>query len=258
MTNKFFPPRQVTAFQEDSVFPRAGQTLLIPTPRYRFVRRAVVGASVLVAFGEPDLANPLQGPGALTNRRVAVETIAGIVQERRINGLAGLKEHPLLTECANAYAVTLSNTSCMGHECGSTLTERLKMSGYSYSRCAENLAWGSGCADLVVAGWMGSPGHRANILTPELREIGLAVVASQSSSPSPVWVTVFGTRMDDSSGPNQTTDLSATAEAPAGLCFDAKDESSGKDSAPETTRQPAWFWKIVSRQTRSFLYPSSP
>ncbi len=235
--------------------PYADQSTPVSPPKYRSVRRKVVGAGVLVAFGKSGFASPLHGAETSANRRIVVETIAGIVQQRRINGLGGLVEHPLLTECANAYASALSITSCMGHECGSTLTERLRKSGYLWSRCAENLAWGY-AADLVVTGWMGSPGHRANILTPELHEIGLAVVASQSSSPSPVWVSVFGTRLNERSGPDREAEWSARPEATKVLGLEPKDEHSGKD--PDPTRQPAWFWKFLSGKTRSFLSPSSP
>jgi uncharacterized protein YkwD len=44
------------------------------------------------------------------------------------------------------------------------------------SVAAENLAQGFGSADRVVAAWMASPGHRANILDGRLTRIGVAAV----------------------------------------------------------------------------------
>lgn len=258
MISRLLHAEQLTPFNEDGVFTHAGESKPVNTPRYRPVRRGLIGASVLVAFSKSAFANPIPSPDTTANRRVVAEAIAGIVQQRLLNGLGGLEEHPLLTECANAYALALSTTSCMGHECGSTLTERLRKSGYSYSRCAENLAWGYGCADLVVTGWMGSSGHRKNILTPELREIGLAVVASQSSSPSPVWVSVFGTRLDDRREHESNPRGSPTPNPQAGLCFDAVDESTPEGPASDASTLTAWVWRFVSRKTRSFLYPASP
>jgi len=42
---------------------------------------------------------------------------------------------------------------------------------------AENIAMGSWRSDqALVQGWIDSPGHRANLLNPEVREIGVALV----------------------------------------------------------------------------------
>ncbi len=44
------------------------------------------------------------------------------------------------------------------------------------NRVAENLARGGVNADAIVLMWMASPGHRANILDPRLKRIGLGAV----------------------------------------------------------------------------------
>lgn len=44
------------------------------------------------------------------------------------------------------------------------------------TRTAENLSRASAPAQDVVDAWLGSPGHRNNLLDPELREIGVACV----------------------------------------------------------------------------------
>ena len=51
---------------------------------------------------------------------------------------------------------------------------RARAAGYCYRALAENIAWGIPSSDQVVEGWLNSPGHRRNILTPQLREYGLA------------------------------------------------------------------------------------
>ena len=48
--------------------------------------------------------------------------------------------------------------------------------GCGASRVAENLARGNVGAEKIVAAWMRSPGHRANILNPNYRDVGFAVV----------------------------------------------------------------------------------
>ncbi len=43
----------------------------------------------------------------------------------------------------------------------------------------ENLAWGSSgnaTPRSIVRGWMTSPGHRANVLQPTFRHVGIGVV----------------------------------------------------------------------------------
>lgn len=48
--------------------------------------------------------------------------------------------------------------------------------GCSAMRVAENLARGAVSADRIVALWMASPGHRANILDGSLNRVGVAAV----------------------------------------------------------------------------------
>lgn len=44
------------------------------------------------------------------------------------------------------------------------------------SRAAENLSRAAAPAPDVVDAWLGSPGHRNNLLDPDLREVGVACV----------------------------------------------------------------------------------
>ena len=53
------------------------------------------------------------------------------------------------------------------------MVSRVVATGYGYSQLAENLAAGPTTAEGVVASWMNSPGHRANILNCGLRELGV-------------------------------------------------------------------------------------
>ncbi|MEO8637317.1 MAG: CAP domain-containing protein [Candidatus Taylorbacteria bacterium] len=54
--------------------------------------------------------------------------------------------------------------------------ELAKSAGYDYIAIGENLALGNFANDsALVAAWMASPGHRANILTKRFEDIGIAV-----------------------------------------------------------------------------------
>jgi uncharacterized protein YkwD len=74
-----------------------------------------------------------------------------------------------------------------------TLTDRAHESGYQYARLAENVAIGYPNAATVVDGWMASTGHRANILSRDVEETGIAL--ARSSAGGLYYCQVFGRRM---------------------------------------------------------------
>jgi len=57
---------------------------------------------------------------------------------------------------------------------GSSLASRISATGYQFSAAAENIAAGPSTPEQVVSSWMNSSGHRANILNPNLKEIGIS------------------------------------------------------------------------------------
>ena len=67
--------------------------------------------------------------------------------------------------------------------------------GYDYTLIGENLAVGYRGA-AVVDGWMHSPGHRANVLGKDFREVGLAVASGspQAGFRGPLVVALYGAR----------------------------------------------------------------
>jgi len=60
-----------------------------------------------------------------------------------------------------------------------TPATRLDYAGYdNWMTYGENIAFGYSTAAAVMQAWMNSPGHRANILNPNFKEIGVGVVAN--------------------------------------------------------------------------------
>jgi len=57
------------------------------------------------------------------------------------------------------------------------MVDIVAMHGVPYRYLAENIASGHTTAKKVVDGWMASPGHRKNILNPNLNKTGIGVVA---------------------------------------------------------------------------------
>lgn len=80
---------------------------------------------------------------------------------------------------------------------GSTMVQRIQTTGYQFSSAAENIAAGYTTPEQVVAGWMESPGHRANILNPNLTEIGVGYYFLENDTANinynHYWTQNFGT-----------------------------------------------------------------
>jgi len=72
---------------------------------------------------------------------------------------------------AERWAPYLARTGAFYHYSMSNI-----LTGCHATVAAENLARGNVSADSIVASWMASPGHRANILDGRLTRIGVAAV----------------------------------------------------------------------------------
>ena len=63
--------------------------------------------------------------------------------------------------------------------------------GYNWRASGENVASGQRDADAVVAAWLESPGHCANIMEPNFTEMGVAFVEVPGANPSIYWAQSF-------------------------------------------------------------------
>jgi uncharacterized protein YkwD len=117
-------------------------------------------------------------------------------RERQNIGLGPLVLSPELCDAAQAYSHVLATTGCFDHTCGPVpnFAERAGQSGYTgWTALAENIAAGYPTAEAVVSGWMNSPGHRANILSPKYTEIGVGMVDGGGKFGT-YWAEEFGAR----------------------------------------------------------------
>lgn len=74
---------------------------------------------------------------------------------------------------------------------GSKVGDRALRVGYRWRAVAENIAIGAETAEIVVAGWLNSPGHCTNIMSPDYSEMGVAYVTDPKSEPGIYWTQVF-------------------------------------------------------------------
>lgn len=126
-------------------------------------------------------------------------------RERARRGLSRLREQSNLRAAAARHSSNMVDAHFFDHvsPSGRTMIDRVRITGYLRRvngwSVAENIAWASG--RLATAGeitdvWMRSAGHRANILNPQFREIGIGVeigVPSGSRSGA-TYTTNFGFR----------------------------------------------------------------
>jgi len=118
--------------------------------------------------------------------------------EREKAGLAPLTASPELQDAAQSYSQVLASTGCFEHTCGSVpnFADRDGQAGYTgWTALGENIAAGYPTPEAVVAGWMASPGHRANILSPNFTELGVGLTSADNRFGT-YWAQEFGARDD--------------------------------------------------------------
>lgn len=137
-----------------------------------------------VGFG---MINPVETAPRQTTEQQG-EAITLINAERAKHGLEGLSIDAALTRAAQKYANELATRNQLSHtgKSGSNLSDRLHAEGYKSCYASENLSKGAPTSATAVASWMTSPGHRANILSNQVGEIGYG------TAPGNILVVVFG------------------------------------------------------------------
>lgn len=130
-------------------------------------------------------------PSAANLDRARAALLCLINQERARQGVGALRANDTLLAAADTKAADMVARNFFAHTSptGQSFGDLLRDVGYAVPGKAfdvgENLAWAQGSLATpaqVVAGWMGSAGHRANILDPRFRESGFGVVAAVPAS----------------------------------------------------------------------------
>ena len=116
--------------------------------------------------------------------------------QRAAAGCANLTWDAALGTAAQRHADDMANTNFFSHTSrnGASFATRIRQAGYRYRLAAENIAAGQQSPDEVVASWMSSPAHRANILNCRLRNVGIGFGENGGSDYGTYWVQDFGTR----------------------------------------------------------------
>jgi uncharacterized protein YkwD len=150
------------------------------------------------------VATPVEFPSARDANRVANEVLALVNAARakpRTCGSTSFMPAPALTlsatltKAALAHAQDMANHDHFEHHGtdGSSPADRATRAGYRWRHVAENIAAGAPTARDVVQGWLDSPGHCANIMGAQYREMGIAYAVNHKSRTGIYWAQTFAT-----------------------------------------------------------------
>ena len=105
-------------------------------------------------------------------------------RERTRASLTPLRRNPELTRAAQLHAEQMAAAGKLAHDLPGarypTLASRLKLMGYAYRNVGENVAEGYTSGAALMAGWMTSAPHRANILSARYTETGVGMARSKT------------------------------------------------------------------------------
>lgn len=115
--------------------------------------------------------------------------------------LGALTANPELRAAARAYAAYLAKSGQFSHTAdGRAVGDRITSAGYEWCQVGENLAMNLSSAGFEsralaqksVEGWINSPPHRANLVAPDMTEIGVGVARAPGKDPKFISVQLFG------------------------------------------------------------------
>ena len=141
----------------------------MPTTNFVLVFSFVVVVLFIISRGSKNTLPPISSSSTLVQLTNA---------ERVKNGLNVLKENRALNTVAYNFALEMNKFQFQNHISPSGMgpPERVRNGGVAFRGVGENLAWGPTNDAAAINAWMASPGHRANILNPNWREMGVGVL----------------------------------------------------------------------------------
>jgi hypothetical protein len=173
-------------------------------------------------------------------------------KERISLGLQPLTENPKLAEAANLKANDMLTKDYFAHESPQGINPWywFKLAGYNYKFAGENLAIGFIDSEEVIDGWLNSPSHRKNLLSPNYSEIGIAAVKGDFEGNETVAVVqLFGNpQATQVTKPVVKTVATTSTEK---LAIEPKKEEIKEQEAPATGTQIAGEKTVLSEESSS-------
>ena len=139
----------------------------------------------------PETETPEVVPPQMPETEVAgyAAQVAKLVNaERAKYGLPALTWDSTVSAAAQVRAQEIVENFSHTRPDGSSCFTALQQNGVNYRGAGENIAYGQSSPEAVVAAWMASPGHRANILQEKFTTIG---VGYHLNGGTPYWTQFF-------------------------------------------------------------------
>lgn len=102
----------------------------------------------------------------------------------------------ILASAAETQSRSMANNNYFDHKDrdGRTPGDRAELAGYDFQQIGENIAAGQDSVRKVVDGWLASPGHCANLMNPQFRDLGAAYAVDPKSDAGIYWTVMFGAK----------------------------------------------------------------
>ena len=172
----------------------------LSSARYAEIGIARDGEHWRIVLAQPLLASDLGSPREAGQR--VLELVNAARAQARQCGDQAFAAVPALAWNARLMATALAHSSDMArrddfahvNRRGDRVGARLRRHGYDWRSVGENIAAGQGSARQVMAGWLASPGHCANIMNGSFTEMAAAYAIDRSSTATIYWTQVFARR----------------------------------------------------------------
>jgi uncharacterized protein YkwD len=131
---------------------------------------------VAVAVAALILSSTATAATTATLSRAEASLLTVMNQVRAAHGLRPLRADARLERAARGHSSRMLRTGTFFH---GAFAARIRHVGVRATRVGENLAWGAGAysrARAIVNIWLASPGHRANLLRPGYRIVGVGAL----------------------------------------------------------------------------------
>lgn len=139
-------------------------------------------------------ADDVSAPAAVQSRAVTCLLNWARARERR----SLLLHLPKLSRASELKGKRVASCGQFSHTpCGAEVTSAVRAAGYRYGAFGENLfvgTWGRITARQVVAAWLRSPPHRANVLRSSFQHVGVAPTRAAgllAGGDAVVWTATF-------------------------------------------------------------------
>ena len=126
--------------------------------------------------------SPTPDPKPPTGGGIAGQVLSLVNTERSKAGCGALRTSSALQRAAQGHSSDMAARDYFSHTSkdGRSFADRIRAAGYSGGTVAENIAAGQASAPAVMRSWMGSAGHRANILNCAFTVLGVGYATGGS------------------------------------------------------------------------------